>query len=134
MIDIKKAAVLVAVAASSGCAGLMQDNRTPEEIVAERAQERYDGLMQKNMEGLGEAFKFTTPSFRQYTTPEQYNARVAGRGMWNAAKVNKVTCEEDVCDVVIDVTYTSPQLGLPITRPLDEKWIRIENEWWVYHK
>lgn len=134
MIDIKKAALLVAVVATSGCVSLMQDNRAPEEIVAERAQERYDSLMQKNMMGLKEAFKFTTPSFRQYSTPEQYNAHVAGRGMWNAAKVSKVSCEEDVCDVAIDVTYTSPQIGVPITRPLHEKWIRVENQWWIYHK
>lgn len=110
------------------------DNRSPEEIVTERSQERLDALMKKDLGSLTIALEYTTPSFRQHTKPGEYNSRVAGRGFWNAAKVNSVSCEENVCDVVVDITYTSPQLGVPITRPLDEKWINIDGGWWIYHK
>lgn len=134
MIDIKKAAVLMAVAASSGCANLVEDNRTSEEIVMSRAQERYDSLMKKDMVGLAEALKFTTPSFQKYTTARQYNARVAGRGMWQKANVSRVACEEDVCEVVTNITYIHPKIGVPVTRPLKDKWILVDNQWWIYHK
>lgn len=132
---IKSTLILAAISINLGaCANMFVDNRSPEEIVTERAQERLDALMKKDMKSLATALEYTTPSFRQHTRPGEYNARVAGRGFWNAAKVNRVSCEEEVCDVIVDVTYTSPQLGLPITRPLDEKWINIDGGWWIYHK
>ncbi|MCV6622359.1 MAG: hypothetical protein OIF51_11495 [Cellvibrionaceae bacterium] len=119
----------------AACANVQYANMTAEEIVKERAQQRYDALMEKSEEGLKKAWEFTTPSYRSYTTHGQYNALVAGRGMWNAAKVTKVECEEDsVCEVTAQVTYTSPQMGIPITRPLENKWIKVDDSWWIYHK
>lgn len=119
----------------SACASLgFEDKRPAEVIVAERSQERLDALMEKSTEGLEAALKYTTPSYQKHMTAGRYNVLVAGRGFWNEAKVKSVTCEEDVCDVITLVTYTSPQMGFPVERPLDEKWIKIENNWWIYHK
>lgn len=132
---IKSTLILAAISINLGaCANMFVDNRSPEEIVAERSQERLDALMEKDMKGLATALKYTTPSFRQHTQLGEYNARVAGRGYWNEVKVNKVDCEENVCDVTVDMTYTLPQLGFPTTRPIDEKWIKIDGVWWIYHK
>lgn len=120
--------------ALGACAAMPQKNKSPEELVMERAQARYDALMQKDEEGLEKAFSYTTPSFRGYTTSRQYNAKVAGRGMWNEVKVSSVECEESVCKVKVDLTYQTPQFNIPVTRPFFEKWIEIDGNWWIYHK
>jgi len=53
-------------------------------------------------------------------------------GMRRAAKVDKVDCKEEICKVVMIVTYdTRPMRG--IQTPFDETWI-IENgsAWYIY--
>lgn len=135
MKTINKIGLSMAALALSACAGIStQKNKTPEEIVVERAQARYDALMQKDEDGLAKAYTYTSPSFRTYTTVKQYNAKVAGRGMWNKVSVRKAECEESICKVMVDLTYTSPQLKIPLTRPFYEKWIEINDQWWIYHK
>jgi len=120
--------------ALGGCAGLSQKNTSPEELVVERAQARYDALMLKNEDGLKKAFGYTTPAYKTFNTVRQYNALVAGRGMWNEVTVREAICEESTCRVTVDLTYTSPQVKIPLKRPFYEKWIKIDDQWWIYHK
>ncbi len=134
MKNVTKVSLSIAALALGACSGMTTKNQTPEEIVMERAQARYDALMQQDAEGLAIAFDYTSPSYRSYATAKQYNAKVAGRGMWNKVEVETANCEDSVCKVKVNLTYTSPQFKLPITRPFHEKWIEINGEWWIYHK
>lgn len=124
----------MAALALGACSGMAKKDQTPEEAVVERAQARYDALMRKDQDGLEEALTFTSPSYRTFNTVRQYSAVVAGRGMWNDVSVRSAACEEDVCKVTVDLTYTSPQFKLPLTRPFYEKWIKVNDQWWIYHK
>ncbi|WP_299980328.1 hypothetical protein [uncultured Pseudoteredinibacter sp.] len=99
-----------------------------------RAEARYEALMKKDQAGLAKAWEYTTPSFRGYTTVEQYAPKVAGRMFWSAVEPRGAECEEDVCEVTFNLTYKPPQLNVPITRPLKNKWLFIDGEWWIYHK
>lgn len=110
-----------------GCA----DNRPAEEIVRERAQARLDRLMAHDVEG---AYQFTTPGYRETTSADIFALRVAGVPNWTAAKVDTVACEAEVCHVRTQVSYMIQSMQMENTRPLDEKWLKLDGEWYLYYK
>lgn len=105
------------------------DSRPPEQIVKERSQQRLDALLKGD---IATALEFTTPAYQQMTTVNRYNLRVQGAGYWSKAIVSKVECDEDVCNLVSMVTYKHPSVGFENTRLLDEKWLKIDGQWWLY--
>lgn len=124
--------LLLAITASlviSGCASITPDNRSPEEIVAERAQAWADALLEGDLSG---AYAFTSPSYRQFASVGRYNARIHGTSRWTSANVDSVTCEPEVCTVRIWVEYSVPQLGVEARRPRDYRWVQSEGAWWLY--
>jgi uncharacterized protein YceK len=128
---MKRTAILVAALALltlGGCAGLMTQ-ATPEEQVRQRAQAWADTLLEGN---LKEAWAFTSPAYRQFSGPGQYNVEVAGATRWTAAQVDAVECAEDVCEVSVLVSYEIKRLGMKNTRPLDYKWLKADRDWWLY--
>ena len=116
---------LLGVLSISACSDL-----PPEEIVKERAQARLDELVING--SVAGALAYTTPQYQKMTTPERYHTRVQGAGMWTEAVVEQVGCEEDICNVKVIVTYQVPRTKTYNTTRLDERWIRIDNQWWLY--
>lgn len=113
----------------SGCAQLMPP---PEEVVRERSQARLNALIDDEVEL---AYSFSTPSYRSSVPIGAYYANFAGAGAWTKATVSKVECQKDVCDVSVLVTYKLTRLGIAEhTRPLKEKWLNVDGEWWIYTK
>lgn len=129
MRQLKLLMLSVLILAGSGCATM--GAKTPEDIVAQRSQARLDALLKGDLEG---AWKYTSPTYRQRVTPGAYNANVAGAVNWTAAKVDRVECEEERCEVRYQLTYNLPQLKMENTRPMNEVWIKSDGNWWIYHR
>lgn len=122
------ASVLVVVFLA-GCSSLLSDSRSPEEIVAQRAQAWADALLAGSLEG---AYEYTSPGYRQFASVGWYNARIAGAGRWSAAEVESVECEPELCNVVIWVEYRVEHLDVDVRRPREYRWIYSDNNWWLY--
>ncbi len=114
----------------SACSVL--DGRTPEELVAYRAQQRLDTLMAGDYKA---SYEFTTPGYRSTEGPGQYGTRWAGVTMWLSAQVTNVTCaggeQADRCKVAIEVSYKAARFE-PTTTFLAEHWLLIDNNWYLY--
>jgi hypothetical protein len=117
--------LVVAVAlAIAGCAaaGL---GRPDKEVVAERAQQRWDALVKNDFQ---RAYEFVSPAGREVVTASAYAAKLR-RDFWTAAKVDRVECPApDACEV--DVTIEYSQRGFKMKTPLREKWVRQRSNWW----
>ena len=59
------------------------DTRTPEEIIAERAQARLDTLRARDFEA---SYQYTTPGYRSTENVGQYGTRYSGSSMWTGAQ------------------------------------------------
>jgi hypothetical protein len=113
------AAMILPLAA---CAVLQEK---PEEVVAKRAQERWDDLVRGDFKA---AYQFLSPGSRSVESEEDY-VKSLRRDFWKSAQVKKVTCDGDVkCDVEMAIGYEFR--GMHVTTPLHEKWIREGSEWW----
>lgn len=122
-------ATLLLTLAACGPDPSVVDERTSEEIVQERAQARWNALIEGDLE---QAYAFTSPAYRSSTTLNRFQARLGSSIRRTEAVVSEVECEPDRCDVVVMVTYTAPQLNTENTRPLSETWVRSDDEWWIH--
>jgi hypothetical protein len=102
-----------------------------EEIVAERAQARWDALLQGD---VATVYGFTSPAYRSGISQNRFRARFGGAVRWTKAEVHEVTCEEDRCRVVVLVSYRAARERMENTRPIEETWIHSEGEWWLHMK
>ena len=114
----------------SGCAGLSVDSalERKQQVVAERAQARWDALLTGNVDA---AYQFLSAGSKAATPVALYKAKIKP-GMWRAAKVDKIDCEREICNVMMLITYDAKVMK-GIQTPFDENWI-IENgsAWYVY--
>jgi len=125
------AASLLCVA---GCAGMspgITKDTPPEEkqkLVAARAEARWQALIKGDLET---AYSYLSPGSRATTSLALYKAKVKP-GMWHQAKVDKITCEGELCQVTMIITYDAKRMK-GIETPLVETWV-IENgtPWYVY--
>ncbi len=106
---------------------------TPEEIVAERAQARWNALVSIDFEG---SYDFRTPGYRAETTRTEHVVGLSRRKItWISADVLAVDCEPDRCEVEALVGYRADGApgalsGLENERPVREIWVRIDDQWW----
>ena len=108
--------------------------QSPEQAVAERSRARIDALMDRNYEA---AYEFATPGYRSTEGVIKYTSRWAGVGMWRTADISSVSCEPsdviDRCTVWLEVDYQAPGFE-PVTTAIDEDWLLIDGEWYLYQK
>ena len=117
----------VAVAVLGGCA--MLDARPPEEVVKERAQQRWDAMVKSDFKA---AYQFLSPGSRALTSAEAYASGLK-TGFWKTAAVDRVICQKaDVCDAVMAIEYDFR--GSRIKTPLKETWIKEGSSWWFVPK
>jgi len=122
-------ALLAAALLLTACA----DNRPAEEIVAERAQARWDAMIAGEIE---DGWAYYTPGYRQHTSARDLGYEV-GRNpvQWLDAEVRKVECDEERCQVSISLEYQltsgpAPLRRMPVRTPLTETWLQIDGRWW----
>ncbi|MCA1778105.1 MAG: hypothetical protein LC637_01605 [Xanthomonadaceae bacterium] len=109
------------------------DPRPPEEIVAERAQARWDALIEKTFQ---DAWQFHTPAYRERTPPDDFEQDLKRRPVqWISAEVQSVSCEADSCEANVLVGYRVPvapagMSNMGMRRPITERWIEVDGGWW----
>lgn len=126
-----------AVLLLSACAGMPgRGGETPEAEVAERVKARYAALVAKKYET---AYGFFTPSFRQSWTYREYMLMRPPVVTYSSAERISVKCAtQEACEVGVNVTYTPSAdvrgvpKGLEVSRFNEEKWIRVDGQWWFY--
>jgi len=126
LVPILRAVVLgVAILGLAACATVP---KTPEEAVAVRAQAYLDALLAQDID---KAYQFTSPGYRELNSLARYRLRIAGIGAWTADEVGEISCQEDVCDVELMVTYRLVRQRMENTRPLNHRWIKSDGNWWI---
>lgn len=111
------------------------EERSAGEIVQERAQARWDALVN---EEFAAAWEYYTPGFRQMSPQDAFAADMSARPVqWNAATVVSAQCQEaeSKCTVLTEVTYqpgggAEELRNVEITRDLEEQWILMDGQWW----
>ena len=107
---------------------------TPEVLVSERAQQRWDRLLKKDFE---QAYTYLTPAYRSLKTPAQYASSFSNGASWQSAKVDKVTCESAercTATVKLEVVVLARGFSKPLESTLYETWLLDEGQWWFYQK
>ena len=117
----------------SGCAGLKKLATDDVEWLKDRSNERWQALLNTNWEA---AYLFELPAYRNTHDIKQYQSKFGHKIQWKAAEVGSVEILQDgrLADVAVNVSY---QFALPdgqvinSNKPLKERWMKQENEWWI---
>ena len=127
---MKIPALLFIILFVSACGTI--DTRTPEEIVAERAQARLDTLRARDYQG---SYQYTTPGYQSTENVNQYGTRYAGVSMWTSAQVVRVDCEDleppQYCKAVVKIEFRTPKFGDSHTHTFED-WVRMGGNWYLY--
>jgi hypothetical protein len=123
----KLVAYTLSVAVLGGCASLQNMGKSPEEIVAMRAEDRWRALIEGDLE---RAYSYFTPAYRKLHSYENYRARIKGVGVWKDVKIESVECEVEHCNVNARVYATF--MHTRMIKPLDTE--ELFKEGWVYKK
>lgn len=121
----------------AACAGIpSMGGGAPDTEVGERVKARYAALVAKKYEA---AYGFFTPSFRQSWTYREYMIMRPPVVTYSNAELVFVKCAtQDACEVGVNVTYTPSAdvrgvpKGLEVSRFNEERWIRVDGQWWFY--
>ena len=112
---------------TASCAAL--ETRSPEEVVKQRAQTRWNALVQGDVKA---AYEYFSPGSRE-TMPLADFASGIRLGFWKAVTVDKVECgAPDRCDVASTIEYD--HRGMRIKTPHRETWIRDGTNWWFVRR
>ena len=107
---------------------------SPEQHVQERAQARWDALLDDRIE---EAYGYFAPGYRTGLSLADYHRRLAGRRiLYTGAAVTGSTCSETNCKVQITVDFAvmSALPGVPrmdSTSPVEEDWVFTTGDWYL---
>jgi len=122
-------AVVVAGCATTG-GGLTKDSPAAlkEKVVAERANARWQALIKRDYKG---AYGFLSPASRETTSLPTFQARFEV-AEYRAVTIEKVECAEEVCKVMLKLTYDLPPARIRgVVTPLDEDWIIGQGQAWL---
>lgn len=105
----------------------------PEEPLEDRVLARWNHMIERDFDAAWELY---TPGFRAATPQRDFSRDMQRRPVrWTAVAWVRAECEEDVCDVTVNVT--SRAVGTPgvlatleVPRDLQERWLRIDGQWW----
>jgi hypothetical protein len=113
----------VAAVVLAGCAAVA--TQSPEQVVKERAQARWDALLKGDFHA---AYGYLSPGSRSVQSEASYVGELK-KGFWKSATVNKVECRNDAA-CTADVTIEYEFQGMRTRTPLRESWVREGSEWW----
>ncbi len=122
--------VLLVVLALTACGGAAE----PEQPVEERVLARWQHLIDRDFEA---AWEYYAPGYRETSGQAAFTAQMARRPVrWQDVELLSLECSEDACDVNVRVRYRATGRVVSrgrvpaIDRTLQERWIRIDGQWW----
>jgi len=127
------AALLLAVMCCAGCANIGSADKTPEQIVKDRAAARWTALLAGDFQS---AYHYASPSYRSSVSFETFRGQFKLSVQWKTAKVQEAKCSADVCDVLVNIEtivgagFVKP--GTVISSVLTEHWVKEDGGWWMY--
>lgn len=131
---LRIAVVAALVLVVAGCAGAPATVQTPEDRVAQRAQARWDHLLQGRWD---DAYGYFTPGYREANSLETFQRSMLGRRIrWASAQLQGVECESAercIASVEIDFELIGGMPGVPqveSSRLSPEVWLRLDGEWY----
>ena len=131
---IMLSASVVVFALLAGCGAQTRDARPAEQIVAERAEQRWSLLIEGE---FGQAYQYLSPGARELESESQYWRRLSQRRVqWVSAEVVSVDCEDNLCEANIRVGYEIARAlpGVPRMQAHNrvlERWVFRDGVW--YH-
>lgn len=130
---------LCAAAALAACSTqTATDNRPPEEIVKQRAAERWDALLAAD---YTKAYGYLAPTVRTVKSLEGYKLGlrvVDGKDSpWKKYEIRQVSCQEQAqsckATVAIEAILSVPKFaGMTATAEAEEEWILQDGQWYYY--
>jgi hypothetical protein len=116
------------VAFLGGCA-TPPPPRDPAEVVKQRAQARWNALVQGDVKA---AYEFFSPGSRATMSLADFASGIKV-GFWKAVTVDKVECKSaESCDASSTVEYEFR--GSRIKTPFKETWVREGSDWWLLRR
>ena len=116
----------------SGCASFVQ--RSPEEIVMQRVNERWDALIAGRLET---AYTYETPEYRELYPFAEYRNTIRGVGAWQKVEIENIECLKEKCiaDILI---YVKIKIGMGFgvvesDARAKENWIHHSTDGQWYH-
>jgi hypothetical protein len=125
--------ILPAVMLLSACATTA--TAPPEDIVKQRAQERWDALLSKD---YATAYSYYSPGYRSTTSATDFEIGIRLRRVrWTSAEYLDHNCDESTCTVRFQLGYQvhSPVPGVDVWNgfdTIDDQWIKTGGEWWYF--
>lgn len=114
------------LALTAACATL---GPAPEAVVKERAQARWNALVQGDVKA---AYEYFSPGSRATSSLADFASGIR-IGFWKAVTVDKVECgTPDRCDVESTIEYD--HRGMRIKTPHKETWVREGSNWWFLRR
>ncbi|MPV85719.1 hypothetical protein [Ostreibacterium oceani] len=128
---IKKVGIAMTVASIVSTSLLLgcKDEAPAAEVITEKALQRWDIRIAGKVYGL---YDFLSPAQQKLYEREAYELSY-GRGLnYLEADVQSIECNEaeTACDVKVFVKYQYKDF--PGGRPLDEKWVKENDDWWYF--
>lgn len=128
---MKRLIVLALIILLPGCA--MLQPRPAEEVVAERALERWAAIAERD---FATAYEYLSPGAKQLQSEGAY-AEQMRRSMvrWNGAEVTDVSCDETRCEVRVEIAVTvigalQGARRVNTTAPANETWLKSGRKWY----
>lgn len=118
-----------------GCAGVGGSSATPEAAVQARATQRWQFLVAGK---LDDAYQMLAPGYRAVKSADAYKSDLAPVVKWLSAEAVSATCQSpEACDARIKleakpILPTTKFGQTNIVTYFDEKWIRVDGQWWHF--
>lgn len=93
------------------------------------AQSRWDALIRGD---VTTAYSYLSPASKASVSLLQYQQRLR-LGLWKRVEIEAVSCEPEVCKVVVKMTYDYKQVK-GVETPLNEAWVKEGGRWWFVLK
>ena len=125
------ALVLLAVMLLSACA--TTSITSPEDIIKERAQARWDALLARD---YASAYEYYSPGYRSTASVVDFEISIRMRRIgYTSATYVEQSCDENTCTVVFNVGY---RVGTPVPgvgvwngyQVINDQWVNTGGEWW----
>ena len=126
---LKQHVAAAVLAAFTAACATSPPPKPAEEIVKERAQARWNALVQGDVKT---AYDFFSPGSRSTTSLADFAGGIR-IGFWKAVTVEKVECSSaDRCDAHSNIEYD--YRGTRIKTPHREVWVKDGSQWWYLRR